>query len=71
MASIAPLVTIADYQRALETTLNTLEEVLSTDPDMPSYAQTLADADQWLDACRAALDEARDRAALDDLKGSK
>lgn len=59
MADIAPLVTIEDYQNALEATLNTLEEVLSTDPDMPGHIQTLADADQWLDACRRGLEEAR------------
>jgi hypothetical protein len=59
VADIAPLVTIEDYQRALDVTLSTLEDVLSTDPDMPGHAQTLADADQWLDACRSALEEAR------------
>ena len=61
MADVAPLVTVEDYQRALEVTLSTLEEVLSTDPDMPSHVQTLADADQWLDACRRALEEAKRR----------
>jgi hypothetical protein len=59
MADIAPLVTIEDYQRALHATLCTLEEVLSTDPDMTGYVQTLADADQWLDACRRALEQAK------------
>jgi len=62
MASIAPLKTIDDYRRALEATLDTLADVLSTDPDMPGHLQTLAGADQWIDACRAALDEARRRA---------
>lgn len=57
MADIAPLVTITDYRRALEATLNTLEEVLSSDSHMPSYTQTMADADQWLDACRKALEQ--------------
>jgi hypothetical protein len=61
MADIAPLVTIEDYRRALDATLNALEEVLSTDPHMPSHVQTIADADQWLDACRSALDEAKRR----------
>jgi hypothetical protein len=46
MADIAPLVTVEDYRRALDTTLSTLEEVLSTDPDMPGHLQTMADADQ-------------------------
>ena len=59
MADIAPLVTVEDYQSALEVTLNALEEMLSTDSDMPGHLQTLADADQWLDACRRALDEAK------------
>lgn len=59
MADIAPLVTVEDYQRALRTTLGLLEEVLSTDPDMPGHTQTLADADQWLDACKRALEEAQ------------
>jgi hypothetical protein len=58
MADIAPLATVDDCLRALETTLDLFEEVLSSDPDMPSHLQTLADADQWLDACRRALDEA-------------
>lgn len=61
MADITPLVTIEDYQDALEVTLTTLEDVLSTDPDMLGHTQTLADADQWLDACRRALEEARKR----------
>jgi hypothetical protein len=55
MASIEPLTTIEAYRRVLVATLNTLEEVLSSDDDMPSDAQTLADADQWLDAVRAEL----------------
>ena len=59
MADIAPLVTVEDYRKALEVTLSMLEEVLSTDPDMPGHTQTLADADQWLDACRRAIDEAK------------
>ncbi len=59
MSTIAPLVTIDDYQRALATTLDTLEDVMSSDPDMPSHMQTMTDADQWLDACRIALEEAR------------
>lgn len=59
MSNIAPLLTIEDYQHALDTTLSTLEEVLSTDQDMPGHTQTMADADQWLDACRRALDEAK------------
>ena len=61
MADIVPLVTIEDYRRALGTTLDILEEVLSTDPDMPSDTQTIADADQWLDACRYALNDAKTR----------
>ncbi len=61
MADIGPLITVTDYQLALETTLEALEGVLSTDPDMPSHSQTLADADQWLDACKRALDEAKRR----------
>jgi hypothetical protein len=67
---IAPLVTVEDYQRALDTTLSMLEEVLvlpvlilSTDPDMPGHLQTMADADKWLDACRRALEEAKAREA--------
>jgi len=55
MAEIDELRSIEDVKRALETTLNVLEEVLSTDSDMPGHTQTMADADQWLDACRAAL----------------
>ena len=58
MADIAPIVTGEDCRRALATTLDMLEAVLSTDPDMPGHLQTLADADQWLDACRRALDDA-------------
>jgi hypothetical protein len=48
-------VTIDDYRRVLETTLDRLEEVLSTDPDMPSHARTLEEAEKWLEDCRAAL----------------
>jgi len=57
MSTIAPLKTIEDYQSALETTLDTLEEVLAV--SNVQRPQTLADADQWLDACRQALAEAR------------
>lgn len=60
MADVSPPRTIADYQQLLEATLNTLDEVLSGDPDMPSYAQTMADADQWLDECRRALEQTGD-----------
>jgi hypothetical protein len=59
MSTIAPLVTIEDYRRALKTTLDILEEVLSSDTDMPSSMQTMADADQWLDACRHAMVDAK------------
>jgi len=58
VSNIAPLVTVEDYRSALEATLDALEEVLSTDPDMPGHVQTMADADQWLDACRRALMDA-------------
>lgn len=68
MSDIGPLVTIDDYQTALRATLNALEEVLSTDSDMPGHLQTLADADQWLDACRRARDDAGGRAALDEIR---
>ena len=71
MADIAPLVTVEDYRSALEATLNTLEEVLSTDPDMPGHTQTLADADQWLDACRRALEDGRGVAAAKNLLTEK
>lgn len=60
MSDIIPLVTIEDYQGALETTLCTLESLLCTGGHEP-HAQTLADADQWLDTCRRALDEAKRR----------
>lgn len=59
MAEIAPLKTLQDYQNALEVTLGTLEDVMSSDVDMPGHAQTMADADEWLDACRRALAEAQ------------
>jgi hypothetical protein len=55
MATIEPLTTIDAYRRTLEATLNTLEDVMSSDPDMPGHSQTMADADQWLDVVRAAL----------------
>ncbi len=61
MANVDPPRTIADYRQLLEATLNTLEEVMSTDPDMPSHMQTVADADQWLDACRRALEQTEEQ----------
>ena len=57
MASIEPLTSIEAYRKTLEVTINILEEVMSSDPAMPSHKQSLADADQWLDAVRAALAE--------------
>lgn len=60
MADVAPPQTIADYRKLLEATLNTLDDVLSGDPDMPSDLQTLADAEQWLDGCRRALEQTGD-----------
>jgi hypothetical protein len=47
------LETVEDLRRALDTTLDHLEGVLSSDPDMPSYQSTYDDASNWLDAMRA------------------
>jgi hypothetical protein len=59
---MAPLVTIEDYQRALETTLDALDAVLGGDPDSEVFdLHVVVDAEQWSDACRHALDEARAR----------
>ena len=55
--STIKLVSLEDYKRALDVTLNYLEEVASSDPDMSSHTQTMADVDQWIDACRTALKE--------------
>ena len=54
--STIKLVSLEDYKRALDVTLNYLEEVASWS-DMPSHMQTTADVDQWIDACRTALKE--------------
>jgi hypothetical protein len=48
------LETVEDLRKALDTTLDHLEGVLSSDPDMPSYQSTYDDASNWLDAMRAA-----------------
>lgn len=45
----------------LETTLNTLEEVLSSDSDMPLSSALRSEAEQWLDTCRIELGEAKRR----------
>lgn len=50
------LETVEDLRRALDTTLDHLEGVLSSDPDMPSYQSTYDDASNWLDTMRAALE---------------
>ncbi len=50
------LETLEDLRRALDTTLDHLEGVLSSEPDMPSYQGTYEDASEWLDATRAALE---------------
>lgn len=60
MADVGPLVTIEDYRRALEMTLNVLEEVLSTDAEMTSGRGTYEEADRWLDSCRTALEQAEE-----------
>lgn len=49
------LETVEDLRKALDTTLDHLEGVLSSDPDMPSYQGTYDDASDWLDRLRAAL----------------
>ena len=50
------LETLEDLRRALDTTLDHLEGVLSSEPDMASYQGTYDDASDWLDATRAALE---------------
>jgi hypothetical protein len=62
VADIAPLITIEDYQRALEATLDALDAVLGGDPDSEVFdLHVVVDAEQWSDACRRALDEAKAR----------
>jgi hypothetical protein len=56
MANIEPLTSIESCKRALEVTMHVLEDVMSSEPDMPGHTQTMADADQWLDALRAAFE---------------
>ena len=60
MADIAPLVTVEDYRSALEATLEALESLLYTGGHEP-HAQVLADAEQWLDACRRALEQTEEQ----------
>ena len=60
MAEIKPLVTVEDYQRALETTLDALDAVLGGDPDSEVFdLHGVVGAERWSGACRRALEEAR------------
>jgi hypothetical protein len=61
MSTIDPLLTIEDYRRTLDVTLNMLEAVVNSNPNTPGYLQLLADADEWSYACRYALEEAKRR----------
>ena len=62
MAEIKPLVTVEDYQRALDATLDELDAVLGGDPDSEVFdLHVVVDAERWSGACRRALDEAKAR----------